>query len=96
MCANSLIDDEASNDDSGGIDSYYSEYSDYDQALRGSIVPDDHVDEGSGSASEPEGAGGSAAEGAGASAVVERTHSGRRGLPAQALGGAMRGKRCAE
>lgn len=46
------------------------------------IVPDDHVDEGSGSVSEPEGAGGSAAaEGAGASAAAECTRSGRRGLP---------------
>jgi hypothetical protein len=46
------------------------------------IVPDDHVDEGSGSVSEPEGAGGSAAaEGADASAAAECTRSGRRGLP---------------
>jgi hypothetical protein len=72
-----FFDDKASNDDNGDIDSYYSEYSDYDQTLRGSIVPDGHVDEGSGSASEPEGAGGSAAaEGAGASAAAERTRTG--------------------
>jgi hypothetical protein len=64
----------------------------YDQTLRGSTVPDDHVDEGSGSASEPEGTGGSAAaEGADASAVVERTHSRRRERRSD---GAMRGKHC--
>jgi hypothetical protein len=50
----------------------------YDQTLRGFIVPGDQVDEGNGSAREPEGTGGSAAaEGAGASAARGRTRSGR-------------------
>jgi hypothetical protein len=67
----------------------------YDQTLRGLIVPGDHVDEGSGSASEPEGTGGSAAaEGADASAAVERTRSGRHGLPPRRSDGVMRGQRC--
>jgi hypothetical protein len=48
-------------------------------------------------ASEPEGAGGSAAaEGAGASAAVERTRSGRRSLPPRRLDGVMRGQRYAD
>jgi hypothetical protein len=61
-------------------------------------VPDDHVDEGSGSASEqPEGAcGGAAAEGADASAAVEPTRSGRRCLPPRRLDGVMRGQRYAD
>ena len=92
-----FFDDEASNDDNGDIGSYYSEYSDYDQTLRGFIVPDDHADEGSGGASEPEGAGGSAAaEGADASAAAERTRSGRRGMPPRRPDGVMRGQRCAD
>ena len=63
----------------------------YDQPLRGFIVPDDQVDEGNGSAREPEGTGGSAAaEGADASAAGERTHSGHR---ARRADGAMRGQR---
>jgi hypothetical protein len=61
------------------------------------IVPDDHVDEGSGGVSEPEGAGGSAAaEGADASAAAECTRSGRRGLPPRRSDRAMRGQRYAD
>ena len=69
----------------------------YDQTLRGFIVPGDQVDEGNGSAREPEGTGGSAAaEGADASAAAECTRSGRRGLPPRRSDRAMRGQRYAD
>ena len=69
----------------------------YDQTLRGLIVPDDYVDEGNGSAREPEGTGGSAAaEGADTSAAAECTRSGRRGLPPRRSDGAVRGERYAK
>jgi hypothetical protein len=70
-----FIDDEASDDGDGDSDD--SDQSDGDPTLGGFIVAvaGDYVDEGCGSASEPDGS--AAAEGAGASAARGRTRSGR-------------------